>query len=181
MPNDNLKLAIKEAHASAPTNGVIYLTLEINHAAFKDELGNKVAIRVVNSNKILRARLEDTAPLDAGLDVDFQPYAFSLQFEPLDGRPLPEITLTIDNVHQDIEYYIRLANTQPSPMTIIYRQFLSEDLTQPQEYSPASLTINDIQITPQLVTAKAVVSSFANLSFPRDMIYTVEKFPGLAR
>ena len=59
----DLTTALKEAYASAPTNVIIYHTLELYHPSFTQ------AIRVVRDFDPLQATLESTAPRDASHSV----------------------------------------------------------------------------------------------------------------
>jgi len=44
MTDTTLSQALKEAYASAPSNVIIYPTLELHHSSFKDEQGNPAPI-----------------------------------------------------------------------------------------------------------------------------------------
>ena len=67
MPDSTLSQAIMEAYAAAPSDVVVYHTLEINHAAFTQP------IYVVRDNADLEADLED-----GGGTVTFVRFAFDL-------------------------------------------------------------------------------------------------------
>ena len=71
MPNNALSEALREAYASAPSDVVILHTLELRHPSFIDDNGLPMAIRVVRDNQNLTARMEGTAPLNAGEMVEF--------------------------------------------------------------------------------------------------------------
>ncbi|MGN2393239.1 DUF1833 family protein, partial [Pelomicrobium sp. G1] len=60
MPDPALTAAIREAYASAPANEIVYHTLELRHPSFTQPL------RVVRDWDTLTARLEESAPVDAG-------------------------------------------------------------------------------------------------------------------
>jgi hypothetical protein len=102
MPNTALSEAIKEAYASAPSEQIILHTLELRHPAFVDDAGETVAIRVVRDTGDLWARLESQAPLQAGERVQFVAMGFELDLPPVDTMPVPEITVTLDNVSREI-------------------------------------------------------------------------------
>lgn len=108
MTDNTLSEALKEAYASAPSEVVLLHTLELRHPAFVDDKGNPTAIRIVRDNKNYTCRLEDTAPLNPGEDVEFQALAFDLELPPVEAIPVPEITLSIDNVSTEIIKYIVL-------------------------------------------------------------------------
>ena len=102
MSDNTLSEALKEAYASAPSDVVILHTLELRHPAFKDEKGNSTAIRVVRDNVNHICKLEDNAPLDGGKEVEFIALAFDLQLPPVENIPVPEISLSLDNVSTEI-------------------------------------------------------------------------------
>ena len=109
MPNAALSEAIKEAYASAPSQQIILHTLELRHPAFVDDAGQLVAIRVVRDTGDLWARLESQAPLQAGERVQFVAMGFELDLPPVDTMPVPEITVTLDNVSREIVRHLDAA------------------------------------------------------------------------
>ena len=96
MPDPALSQALKEAFASAPAGTVVLDTLEIWHPTFDEP------IRVVRDHADLTARLEAGAPRDGGKRVTFAALAFEFSPPPVDTAPVPEITVTLDNVGSDI-------------------------------------------------------------------------------
>ena len=109
MTDTSLSEALKEAYASAPSDVILLHTLELRHPAFVDGDGSPTAIRVVRDHVNHKCTLEDTAPLNAGLEVEFQAMAFDLELPPVNTTPLPEITFTLDNVARDIMDYLDVA------------------------------------------------------------------------
>ena len=108
MTDNTLSEALKEAYASTPSNITILHTLELRHPApaFKDEKGNSTAIRVVRDNVNHICKLEDNAPLDGGKEVEFVALAFDLELPPVENIPVPEISLSLDNVSTEIMRYL---------------------------------------------------------------------------
>lgn len=174
MPDSLLSQAIKEAYASAPDEIVILHTIELRHAAFS------VPIRVVLGYETLIARLEATAPVDAGLDVEFEPFAF--RFSPPDVKSdgLPELELEIDNVSQEIEDQLELAAASAQAVDITYRPYLSTDLTAPHMDPPLTLQLKSVEANDFRVRARAGFRDLVNRSFPGED-YTWTRFPGLIR
>ena len=121
MPNTALSEAIKEAYASAPSEQIILHTLELRHPAFVDEDGQQVAIRVVRDTGDLWARLESQAPLQAGERVQFVAMGFELDLPPVDTMPVPEITVTLDNVSREIVRHLDAAAESQSVIEVTYR------------------------------------------------------------
>lgn len=172
MPDSTLDQAIKEAYASAPSNAVIYHTLEIRHSALA------TPIRVVRDFVDLDATLEATAPADPSTEVTFLGYAFEVVPPAVDSGGTPQLIIEIDNVSRDILAAIETAMATPALMNVIYRAFLSTDLSGPQNDPPMDLTIFEINATPMRIRAVAGFPDIINKRFPAND-YTAETFPGL--
>lgn len=180
MSDPSLSEALKEAYASAPGNIAILHTLELRHPAFRDKDGSLTAVRVVRDNVNHICRLEDTAPLDAGKDVEFTAMAFDLQLPPVETVPVPEITLTLDNVSAELVGYLDSAAETQDMIEMTYRPYLSDDTSCPQTDPPVTLVITDIRVDILKITATARMTDIGNKSFPSEN-YTVKKYPGLSR
>lgn len=170
--DDTLSDAIREAYASAPAADVIYHTLEIRHSSFA------APIRVVRDFADLDATLEATAPEDASTEVTFLGYAFDLVPPEVGAGGTPQMIIEIDNVSRDILANIELAMASPNLLTVIYRAFVSSDLTAPANDPPLTLTIFSISATPMRIRAVAGFGDIVNKRFPAGD-YTAERFPGL--
>jgi len=172
MPDDTLSLAIKEAYASAPSNLVIHHTLEIWHPNFT------TPIRVVRDHVDLTAKLESSAPRNAGQYVTFVGYAFDVVPPEVTHTAVPQCVIEIDNVSRDILAKIDLALGNVDPITVIYRAFLSTDLSGPENDPPLTLTILSITANVFRIRAMAGFGDLTNKRFP-GLDYTAEVFPGL--
>lgn len=172
MADPALSAALKEAYASAPVRDVVYHTLEIHHAAFT------TPIRVVRDRVDLVARLEPGAPQNPGEEVVFSAFAFDLLRPEVSATGVPQCTVEIDNVSREILANIELAMPSIEAVRLTYREFLSSDLSRPQNDPPITLTLISISADVFKVRAVAGFSDFGNRRFPRDE-YTAERFPGL--
>ncbi len=173
MPDSTLSQAIKEAYASAPAGVVIYHTLELNHAAFSSP------IRVVRDFADLTATLEATAPHDAGTAVSFVGFNFNFTKPEVSATGVPQITIEIDNVDRSIVANIEAAVATTSLVTVIYREFISTDLTAPQNNPPISMTVLSVSADVFKVTATAGFPDLQNRRFP-SLEYDSEIFVGLS-
>lgn len=180
MTDTTLKQAIQEAYATAPTNDVILHTLEIRHPAFVDGTGAATSIRVVQDYADLTAKLEATAPLNPSVYVTFISFAFDVVLPEVTDASTPQIVITMDNVSQEIEQNIALATASGIFAEITYRQYLSSDLTGPQNDPPLTLTVMDIKADDFKVTCTCGFSDPSNKNFPNEN-YTLQRFPGLSR
>ena len=180
MTDNTLSEALKEAYASAPSETVLLHTLELRHPAFVDDTGNPTAIRIVRDNKNYICRLEDTAPLNPGENVEFQALAFDLELPPVEAIPVPEITLSIDNVSTEIIKYLDRAVETQDMIEMTYRPYLTNDLNTPQMDPPITLVITEVSADISKISATARMMDIGNKSFPAEN-YTVKKYPGLSR
>jgi len=180
MPNAALSEAIKEAYASAPSEQIILHTLELWHPAFVDEAGLPTAIRVVRDHIDLDARLEASAPIDGGAIVRFVAMGFELDLPPVDTMPVPEITVTLDNVSREIVRHLDAAAESQSVIEVTYRPYLSTDLDGPQMDPPIHLVLTEVEADVMRVTGRARMLDVGNKAFPGES-YTAKTFPGLTR
>lgn len=172
MPDPTLSQAIREAYASAPSNVVIHHTLELRHPAFT------APIRVVRDYADLTARLESSAPADAGLLVTFVRFAFDLTKPEVSPDGVPQLTIEIDNVSRDIVANIEAALSTTDLVQATYREYISTDLTAPQNDPPIHMTIMSVTADVFRVKAVAGFPDLINRRFPTTE-YDSETFPGL--
>lgn len=172
MPDSTLSEAIKEAYASAPSDVIIYHTLEIWHSAFTNP------IYVVRDHSALLATIEPTAARNAGDEVTFIAFAFDIVPPDQDKSGVPQCVIEFDNVSREILANIDLAMGSTSPITVIYRAYLSDDLSGPENDPPLELQLMSITADPFRIRAVAGFGSLSNLRFPK-LDYTAEVFPGL--
>lgn len=174
MTDTSLSEAIREAYASAPDNVVLMHTLELLHPAFTQP------IRVVRDHQDLIATLESTAPSNPGQRVTFVGYAFDLILPPMtEQTALPQIIVTIDNVDRQIVANIEAAMTTTDIIQIIYRPYLSTDLTAPQMIPPLEFQVQTMLADAFQVQATCSYGDPANRAFP-NIDFTLATFPGLA-
>ncbi len=172
MPDSTLSQAIKEAYASAPSNVVIYHTLELRHPAFT------TPIRVVRDYEDLVATLEASAPVDPSTAVTFIRFAFDFTKPEVSASGVPQLTIEIDNVDRTIIANIEAAMTTSDMVQATYREYLSSDLTSPQNDPPIHMTIMSISADVFKVKATAGFPDLMNRRFPTDE-YSSEVYPGL--
>lgn len=174
MPDATLSQAIKEAYAAAPSDVVVYHTLEFRHSAFT------APMRVVRDHANLTATLEATAPVNPGAAVVFTGYSFDLELPEVGPGAAPEIGITIDNVSLEIEDNINLALQTTEKVQVTYRAYTSTSLGAPANNPPLTMTLTTISADQFRLTARAQVGDYANRKFPFEE-YTSARFPGLVR
>ena len=206
MPDPALEEAIREAYASCPSNAIPLHTMELRHPAFVDDNGNPTAVRVVRnyedevtwrerggpevatvldamteearSRVGLVARLESDAPVNAGQMVAFIALAFDFQLPEVSSAPVPELTVTMDNVGRELMEPLDQAASSLINIEVTYRPYLDIDLDGPQMDPPLTMSLVHVSCTATQITARAQMSQVGNKAFPWRT-YTQRQFPGL--
>jgi len=173
--------AVKEAYASAPQDRVVFDTLEVLHPAFVDDEGQPTAIRVVRGYESIRARLEADAPLNGGQYVEFTAAAFGFSLPGFEEDQVPQMKLTLDGVTQKVIAHIEAASSTPTePIVMIYRPFVSTDLSKPGMDPPIVMELANVNAGGLRITGTATLDDVHNAAFPR-LKYLPSRFPGLVR
>lgn len=164
--NTALEEAIKEAYALAPANVSFLHTLELYHERMSESL------YLVQGFRNIEVTLEDAT------ERVFRAIAFDFTLPATNEGGLQELSITIDNVENRVSDFCKEALLFPSPVTIIYRPYLSTDLTTPQMNPPLRLFLLNVKISDAVVSGRAVPVDFLNLKFPTTL-YTSPQFPAV--
>jgi hypothetical protein len=165
--------AIKEAYATCPSDVAVLETVEIYHPDWAS------IVRLVRDKANLTATLESYAPNNPSESVTFSAMDFTIA-QPRLGEGRQELELTVDNASLLLVPLLEshdLASLDEA--RVIYRPYLSTDLTGPHMNPVLSLSVLSVSANMQTVTMRCGYADFANLRFPRK-VYTVDEFPGLA-
>jgi hypothetical protein len=165
-----LQDAIKEAYTLAPSDVVIYDTLEIRQGEDSDEVQPPVFL--------VRGALGITALDENGVSHDYLPIGFQFSLPPSTEDGFESLNIAIDNIGQAVSDFVAVAMSQEIPVKVIYRPYLSNDLTTPQMIPPLTLFLKDIQISAEQVTGRATFMDIVNKKFPLGL-YTRTRFPTL--
>lgn len=176
----SLEQALKEAYASAPTDRVIFHTLEIRHPAFVDDAGQPTAIRIVIGYENVAAKLEGDAPLHPGEYVEFIAGAFRFKLPGFEEGKVPQIQIAVDGVSREMVAHIEAAIAEPDPIEATYRPYLSTDLSKPQMNPPTNMELTKVSVNGASVSGIASLSDVHNRAFPFEK-YMASRFPGLVR
>lgn len=164
--NDSLQAAIKEAFVLAPAAKVILNTLEIKQEGIQTSL------------YIVQARRAITATDENGVAHVFQPVGFQFSLPPSNEEGYQSLTIAVDNIDRQASDFVQAAAASDVPVQIIYRPYLSDDLTTPQMVPPLRLFLKDVSITATQVTGQATFMDIVNMKFP-SQLYTRLRFPTL--
>lgn len=171
--------ALAEAYASAPSQEIIFHTLEIRHPSFIDDDGQPTAIRLVRENEDLVARLEPDAPLNGGEEVNFIACGFDFVLPKIEEGSAPELQLTIGNVSRHITPYLENSVSQLNPIEVTYRPYLLSDLSRPGMDPVITMMLTKVSVDAFTVSGSATVNDLVNFPFPNDA-YTTSRFRNLA-
>lgn len=164
--NDSLQAAIKEAFVTAPTSSVILHTLEIQQVGVQDSI------------YLVQSRRGITAYTDESTAHYFEPVGFQFALPPSNEEGFQSLTVSIDNINRVVSDFVEVARQSSTPVKILYRPYLSTDLTTPQMDPPLTLFLKEVQIDAHQVTGRATFMDIVNKKFPSDL-YTRLRFPTL--
>jgi hypothetical protein len=172
MPTHNE--ALLEAYASCAPSSRVFYTLELWQASFAQP-----ARVVANVGDDMMFGIEQGAPRDAGEMVSFLACPFQAAYpEQREGQP-PSTKITIDNVTRELVPLIRAALAVRQYIQVLYREYLSTDLTEPA-YGPVEFELREVQMVGASLTGTAMVKNLQNKRFPRlNKNYDYIQFPSL--
>ena len=161
--------ALKEIYASAPTTQRYIETLSFSHSLFPS------TFYLTNDNQSWSFLIE------SGQLVTFSAMPFKIQLPTSDGKGNQDMGLMLANIGRDLVDPLEAAIAKPSePVKCIYRVYLDQSSTLPQNSPPLSLIITSVQVTREAVSATATRMDVLNRAFPYNFYKTAE-FPGLRR
>jgi hypothetical protein len=124
--------AMQEAVATAPQGGQIVDTLEIMHPTFV-EGGQPAPVRVCTDVVDRTFTLEAGAPLNAGQAVLFKAVPFEITLPESSDRGAAKARLALDVVTGELFAALDAALVTTSPITVVYRAFVSDAPSEPGE------------------------------------------------
>ena len=109
----------------------------------------------------------------------FTAYAFNVIPPDLSATSLPQCSIEIDNISREIMAQVDLAILQTDKITVIYRQYLSNALSEgPQNDPPLEMEIITMSANPLRLSATAGFTNLLDKRFPA-LDYSLEIFAGL--
>lgn len=169
----SLSEALAEAYTVAPVDRVILLCIEVWSPDF-DEPAYIVADKQGHD-----ARLESTAPRNASTYVTHVPVAIDATWPSETDDDTPVGRLIIDGVSPVLAEQLDRARGSLNPVTTIWRQYVSTDLSAPHRLPVLVLELSVVDVTDLRVTATASRPGRGSGRFPA-VAYTRLTHPGLA-
>lgn len=164
--NTALSEALKEAYVVAPAAVSYINTIQISHSRMSKPL------------YLVQGFFHRVMTLETEEEVTFNACAFDFKLPATDEGGLQEMEITIDNINNLVSDFCEQALSFPTPVEILYRPYLSTDLTTPQMDPPLRLFLLDVQINESQVSGRAAPVDFLNLKFPVEH-YDAGRFPAL--
>jgi hypothetical protein len=178
MTTEPWTAAWEEAEASNPTGVVTFHTIELIHPEFVDDDTGPFSIRAVNGTPDPQTfTLEAGAPLNGGQAVVFSPIAFSDDLPEFAEGQAPSCQLAVDGVGDEISPYLENVVSVRADLICIYRQYRSDDLTEPC-YGPIQFVVKKVTLKQARLEGTAQLKNLSNLKFP-NKVFTYDEFPGL--
>lgn len=178
MSGEPWTAAWEEAEASNPTGVDVFHTVELIHPEFIDGITGPFSVRAVNGTPDDQTfTLEAGAPLDAGVAVVFTAIPFSDDLPEFAEGQTPTCTLSIDGVGDEIEPYLEGVVSVRSDMIVIYRQYRSDDATEPC-FGPIQFVMKKITMKNGRLEGTCQLKNLSNFKFPLK-VFTYDDFPGL--
>lgn len=175
---DIFTAAWEEAAATNPPSVVNYDTIELIHPAFIDSETGPFSVRAVTGiANDMNFTLEAGAPLNSGESVTFKAINFGADHPSWAEGQTPSCLLTVDNVGQELMPYLETAVGTRANLTAIWRQWRSDDLTEPC-YGPVVFSVKKVTAKHTQLQGTAMLENLSNKKFP-NKLFTFEDFPGL--
>lgn len=171
--------AWREAMASCPPSSLTHVTFEFRHPVIVDEETNQqIAIRMVTGalDPII-ATIEDTAPLNPGEAVQFEPVMFRSEWPKFGEGKIPEVSVIFDNAARYILKTLQKAIRIRADFAIVYREYLANDLTQPS-YPATEFSLKHALVNGSRVEGVARLDNLTNMKAP-NFFYSIARYPGL--
>lgn len=121
----------------------------------------------------------------SSISASFVPVPFSITLPRRDESGRQEMAIAISNILLNAQTVLTTAIEKASePIMIRYTVYIIPEVSSgdllPQYDPPIELTMTDINVTIETITATATRSDILNLQFPVEL-YRSEKYPGLNR
>jgi hypothetical protein len=171
MPDFSYSDALREAFASCDNSKVIIDTLELSHPALEEPL------RLVRALEDMTFGLEN-----GGGDFLFTAAGFTLGKPQSGQNGLQELPIGIPNVSREIGDFLETCLSEAAPVQVIYRIYLSDDLSEPQNGNGIRLFLYDAVANGSQVTGRATFAEIINRRWPLSKwVYSNTLFPALTR
>ena len=124
--------------------------------------------------------VNDTVSLTAldenGVSREYLTRAFAIGVSGEGTTGVRAINLTIDNSDLEVSRYLANAIKKNLPIEVVYRLYLSNDSSQPQNDPPLRIFLSSVEVAGTTVSGELTWFDLSNAPFP-NAYYTRDKFP----
>lgn len=161
---------LKAVYATAPTEDYYVETLELRHPQFDNG-----KIYITNQLQGWRGYLENAQYVE----FRFLPFAVLPPKSEEGGNYTLQVA--IDNADRQLmEQLEKLAKAPTEPIVLLFRVYLASDPATVQNNPPLQLSILSVMATQSTIAFNAGLADLRQRPYP-SMLYTVDRYPGLAR
>jgi hypothetical protein len=114
---------------------------------------------------------------NGGEVAEFQAVMFQAERPEFSEAKPPECQVIIEGIGEEISPYLEDAVYTRSDLTLIYRQYRSDDLTEPC-FGPVEFIVKNVRMSGTRIIGTARLEDLTNRKFP-NLVYTYDKYPGL--
>jgi hypothetical protein len=151
-----------------------------------DELVRENVVDILFTVEIIDSELEpiflvnDTRPhslpIETGATVNFETRGFKLRFAGSGENGLQNLSIIIDDIDRKVSQFVARAKTFNTPIELVFRVYLSDDLSQQQNNPPTVLYLSSTSNSSEGFSATATTMDVVNAPFP-NAYYKLENFP----
>lgn len=172
--------AWEEAAASAPSNIVDLIAIELNHSAFINEEDEQIPIRAVSDITDRELLIENGAPFNAGTTQTFLAIPFRFYWPGVNENTVPEIEIAIDNVGRELMPYLKSASQTNEAVQMIVRAYSlnTDDGSTTATIDPFYMFLRSITVSDTEVKGRASPGDLANKRALR-LVYDIQTYPAL--
>jgi hypothetical protein len=169
-----LEDVLTEAAGTAPLRRAMLWCFELRHPTLA------APFRFVNNRVAFNARLEASAPVDAGLWVEFLPLPLGLQAPEIsDASGSPEMGMSASNVAGVLGQALRAARGSMDPWYCTERAYASDSPSAPARVPTVTYILTGSEIAALQASIKASYGDPGGFNVPR-LTFRREEYSGLA-
>jgi len=166
--------AIAEAFATAKSDVAILDTLEIRHPSI-----SLTGLTTQESIFLVRDFDDKWMTLETDETKLFTAAGFQIKLPNRNDKGVQDLNFSIDNTDLLVsDFFQRTLDFPNEHVELVYRPYLSNDLSQPQMDPPLILYVSSVQISVSGVSGTATFADILNKAFPSNN-YTKTRFPAL--
>lgn len=122
--------------------------------------------------------VDRTFTLEDSTERTFMAAGFRILPPAESSEGLQELTIEIDNVDRRVGEFVRAVKRFNEPARVVYRNYISTDLTGPQNIPPLVLNLKDIKLTSETASGRATFFDLINAKF-LNQYYTRRRYASL--